>query len=386
MPAPVDLIYLAPGLGTGGTERHLAWLLPALQKRGLRLEVWNTGEEGDAEKRLRQSGVTVRRRRAPVSLRQVGRLAALTAGLARLRPRLVHSYLYAHHWLDAVACRLAGTTYVGSRRNLAHWRQGPVLARERWRDRVSAVIIANSAAAAAVAVTEGTDPGRLRVIPNGVPLPSWAEHAWTDHEDWMARRRDARDALGLPDDARVVGAVMSLKPIKDPVTLVKGFAGRAGLRPGDRLVFIGEGPLAPELRSLAGSLGVAEQLVLAGRRAEPLELLAALDLFCLPSHSEGCSNAILEAMAAALPVVTTDAGGGNHEAVVAGETGRLVPAGDSTLLAAALDDLLANPDAARRLGQAGRRRARERFSLDTMVQQHVDLYAEVMAGSRSRVA
>ena len=71
---------------------------------------------------------------------------------------------------------------------------------------------------------------------------------------------------------------------------------------------------------------------------------------------------------------------------MAGETGRLVPAGDSTLLAAALDDLLANPDAARRLGQAGRRRARERFSLDTMVQQHVDLYAEVMAGSRSRVA
>ena len=69
MPAPVDLIYLAPGLGTGGTERHLAWLLPALQKRGLRLEVWNTGEEGEAEKRLRQSGVTVRRRRAPVSLR-----------------------------------------------------------------------------------------------------------------------------------------------------------------------------------------------------------------------------------------------------------------------------------------------------------------------------
>jgi hypothetical protein len=139
MPAPVDLIYLAPGLGTGGTERHLAWLLPALQKRGLRLEVWNTGEEGDAAQRLRQSGVTVLNRRAPVSPRQVGRLAALTAALARRRPRLVHSYLYAHHWLDALACRLAGTTYVGSRRNLAHWRQGPVLARERWRDRVSAL-------------------------------------------------------------------------------------------------------------------------------------------------------------------------------------------------------------------------------------------------------
>jgi len=166
---------------------------------------------------------------------------------------------------------------------------------------------------------------------------------------------------------------------------VKGFAGRAGLRPGDRLVLMGEGPLAHDLRSLAGSLGVGEQLVLAGRRAEPLELLAALDLFCLPSHSEGCSNAILEAMAAALPVVATMAGG-NHEAVVPGETGRLVPAGDATLLAAVLDELLANPEAAHRLGRAGRVRAQEIFNLDTMVQQHVDLYAQVMAGSRSRVA
>lgn len=385
MPAPVDLVYLAPGLGTGGTESHLARLLPALQKRGLRLEVWNAGEEGDAAHRLRESGVTVLRRKIPVSPRQIGRLAALTAGLARLRPRLVHSYLYAHHWLDALACRLTGTTYVGSRRNLAHWRQGPVRARERWRDRVSAVIIANSAAAAAVAVTEGVDPGCLRVIPNGVPLPSWAEHAWTGHEGWLARRRDARDALGLPDDARVVGAVMSLKPIKDPVTLVKGFAARAGLRPEDRLVFMGEGPLAQDLKSLAGRLGVGDQLVLAGRRAEPLELLAALDLFCLPSHSEGCSNALLEAMAAALPVVATR-GGGNDEAVVPGETGRLVPAGDALLLAAELDDLLEDPDAAHRLGQAGRRRARDRFSLDAMVRQHVDLYAEVMAGSLTRVA
>jgi glycosyltransferase involved in cell wall biosynthesis len=248
------------------------------------------------------------------------------------------------------------------------------------------VIIANSAAAAAVALAEGADPGRLRVIPNGVPLPSWAEHAWTDHEDWMARRRDARDALGLPGDARVVGSVMSLKPIKDPATLVKGFAGRAGLRPEDRLVLVGEGPLAPDLQSLAGSLGVAEQLVLAGRRTEPQELLAALDVFCLPSHSEGCSNALLEAMAAALPVVATIAAGGSDEAVVAGETGHLVPAGDATLLAEVMDDLLSNPDAAHHLGRSGRRRAQELFSLDAMVQQHFDLYAELMAGSLTRVA
>ena len=226
MPDPVDLIFLAPGLGTGGTERHLAWLLPSLQRRGMRLEVWNAGAGGAAEDRLRQAGVTVQQRPSPVSVRQVGRLAAMTAALARRRPRCVHSYLYGHHWLDALACRLAGIDYIGSRRNLAHWRRGPVLARERWRDRASALIVANSAAAAQVAVTEGADRRRVRVVPNGVPIPSWAAAAWSDDQAWMARRRDARDALGLADDARVVGAVMSLKPIKDPALLLTAFAGR----------------------------------------------------------------------------------------------------------------------------------------------------------------
>ena len=64
----VDLIFLASGLGTGGTERHLAWLLPALQREGIRLEIWNAGPGGAAEDRLWQAGVTVRRRPSPVAL------------------------------------------------------------------------------------------------------------------------------------------------------------------------------------------------------------------------------------------------------------------------------------------------------------------------------
>ena len=381
----VDLIFLAPGLGTGGTERHLAWLLPALQREGIRLEVWNAGPGGAAEDRLRQAGVVVRQRPSPVSVRQLGLLTSLTTALARRRPRVVHSYLYGHHWLDALACRVAGVVYLGSRRNLAHWREGPVLARERWRDRASSLIVANSAAAADVAVAEGADRRRVQVIPNGVPLPAWASDAWSGHEAWVARRRDAREALGLPDHGRVVGAVMSLKPIKDPALLVSAFARCRERTAGDRLVLIGEGPLEADLRTQAGNLGVAEQVVFAGRRAEPQELLAALDIFCLPSRSEGCSNALLEAMAAALPVVATDCGG-NAEAVDHKVSGILVPPGQAEPLITALDDLLQDPPAGEAMGLAGRRRAESLFSLEAMVKAHRDLYAGFLPAGRLHVA
>ncbi len=381
----VDLIFMAPGLGTGGTERHLAWLLPSLQRQGMSLEVWNAGPGGAAEDRLKQAGVMVRRRPSPVSVRQLGVLASLTTALARRRPRLVHSYLYGHHWLDAVACRVAGVTYIGSRRNLAHWRQGPVLARERWRDRASSLIVANSSAAAQVAVEEGADGRRVQVIPNGVPLPVWAGHAWSSDEAWVARRRDARDALGLHDHGRVIGAVMSLKPIKDPSLLLSAFAGCRQRTAADRLVLVGEGPMEADLRIQAGNLGMADQVVFAGRRAEPQELLAAFDLFCLPSRSEGCSNALLEAMAAALPVVATDCGG-NAEAVDPGVSGLLVPSGQVGPLTESLDELLLDPVRAQAMGQAGRRRAAAMFSLDAMVKAHLDLYAGLLPAGRLHVA
>jgi glycosyltransferase involved in cell wall biosynthesis len=210
-----------------------------------------------------------------------------------------------------------------------------VLARERWRDRLSAAIVANSHAAAAVAEREGADPARVVVIPNGVPLPVWPERPAERQE----RRQQARTFLGLAGAGRVVGSVASLKEIKDPETLLRAFARRPGPLAGDRLVLVGEGPLAGHLRRVAVDLGVGDGLVLAGGHPEPVGLLPAFDVFALASRAEGCSNALAEAMAAGLPVIAS-AVGGNQEAVADGDSGLLVAAGDPAALAAALGRLL----------------------------------------------
>jgi glycosyltransferase involved in cell wall biosynthesis len=126
-------------------------------------------------------------------------------------------------------------------------------------------------------------------------------------------------------------------------------------------------------RALAGDLGILPRIRFAGLRTDVPDFLRAADLFVHPSHQEGFSNAILEAMAAGLPVVACDVGG-NPEAVVDGETGRLVPPRNPERLAAAMAELLGDEGKRRTMGEAGKRRAEERFSLGRMVAEVEAMY------------
>jgi len=126
-------------------------------------------------------------------------------------------------------------------------------------------------------------------------------------------------------------------------------------------------------------------LTLLGRRSDMPEVYAAMDVFVLSSHDEGMSNAILEAMALEKPVVATDVGG-TGEVVLHGQTGLLVPAKDPPALAAAIADILDQPERARAMGVLGRRVVEERFSAQSMVRQMEQLYLDLMARRGANVA
>jgi glycosyltransferase involved in cell wall biosynthesis len=150
------------------------------------------------------------------------------------------------------------------------------------------------------------------------------------------------------------------------------------------VVMVGRGPEWERIRSLAASSALAGRIRFAGKTTAIRDHLATMDLACLTSKSnEGLSNAILEKMAMGLPVIAT-AVGGNPELVRDGETGCLVRAGDAGSLAEAMTGLYRNRELCRRLGQNGRRRIEDRFTLERMVRQHEQLY-ERLAG-RSSVA
>ena len=145
-----------------------------------------------------------------------------------------------------------------------------------------------------------------------------------------------------------------------------------------RLVLVGDGPLFDELAGQARSLGIEQQLWMAGDREEVPALLAMMQVFVLPSLAEGISNTILEAMASALPVVATSTGG-NPELVTDGDNGYLVPVADADALAARLQQLLEDPDGGRRMGLRGRQRIEREFNWDRTVDRYLSIYDEVLA-------
>ena len=184
-----------------------------------------------------------------------------------------------------------------------------------------------------------------------------------------------------PPGTWVIGAVGRLEKVKDHPNLVQAFIRLAETLPDARrrlrLVIVGEGSTRATLETLLDAAGLRELAWLPGARDDVPELLRAMDLFALPSQAEGISNTILEAMACGLPVVAT-AVGGNAELVVDGATGRLVPANDPQALAAALGELIDDPERMSAYGAAGRRRVEERFSMDAMTAAYLKVYDAVL--------
>jgi glycosyltransferase involved in cell wall biosynthesis len=157
---------------------------------------------------------------------------------------------------------------------------------------------------------------------------------------------------------------------KDYVTLVQGMASVAS---DFRATLVGEGPDRPAVANEVRRLGLEASVALVGARNDVPQLLAGADVFVLSSRSEGLPMSVLEAMAAGLPVVATDVGGVS-ELVLEGETGLLVPRGDTTALAQALERLLRDADLRRRMGATARARVEREFDLTSFQEAHVELY------------
>jgi glycosyltransferase involved in cell wall biosynthesis len=213
----------------------------------------------------------------------------------------------------------------------------------------------------------GLDPGKIRVVPNGVDI------ARIDAaRPGEAVRRDLR----LPAEAPVIGLVGRLDHWgKGHQELFTALAQIHARHPVHALI-VGGGRREAEVRQLAASLGLADQVHFLGQRQDVPDLLNAMDIFVLPSYSEGVSLALLEAMAAGKAVIAT-AVGGTPEVVTYGVTGLLIPPRDVDALAGALARLLSDPAWARQLGAKAQAHVREHFSLERLGREINEIYEEL---------
>jgi len=295
----------------------------------------------------------------PVNRRRLGPLLALRKLIRELAPDVVVSHSSTDSWLVAVATRLLRPQPAVVR--LRHI-SGPVASGplNRWLyGRVPARVVTTSESIRRALIEKlSLDPARIVTIPTG-----------TDLDHFRPGDRDmARSALRLPEDAKLIGIVATLRSWKGHRFLIEAMADR---RLADAiLIIIGDGPQESNLRAQIAALGLEKRVMLAGRQDDVPPWLRALDVFVLPSTgSEGVPQALMQAMACAVPVVTT-ATGGIPELVQDGENGVVVPPENPGALADAISRLLKDSVLSKQIAMRGRQeieRSHTRaFMLDAM--------------------
>lgn len=350
--------------GPGGAEWMLLHLAEELRRRGRDvLPVGPDDRKGWLGERFRERGFdtgTFRIRR-PLDLRCLVHLVRL---LRRRGVDVVHSHEFALGVYGAAAAALAGLPHVltmhGGRYYAERWRRRAAL---RWAVRRSrAAVAVSDPTREELARTLGLSRDRFRVVPNGIPAP-------------RGRGRRVRGELDLGPDEPLILSVGSLYRIKGHAVLVDALTRLHRREPGLawRLAVAGDGEEEDALRTRVREGGIGERVHFLGYRADVDDLLAAARIFALPSLTEGFPLALLEAMHAGKAIVASGVGG-VPQAVTAGREALLVPPGDPAALAAALESLLCDPALRRRLSAAARARARERYSVEAMVDGYEELY------------
>ena len=353
--------------GPGGAERMLTLLAGELQGAGYPGVVFVPARrEGWLESELVRAGIPIEY--VPLA-RPFSRQFArdLAAAFRRHDIALAHSHEFTMAFYGAWAARLAGVPHVitmhGSRYYAERWRRRLAM---RW-------AVGASAALAAVSQPLATSlrrdlwlrNGRVSVVPNGIRSGG----------EGPARSATStvREELGLGPADRLVLAVGNLYPVKGHADLVSAIAQLGPRHPSLHLAIAGRGDLADSLNRAARAGGVGDRVHLLGLRGDIADLLAAADIFVLPSRSEGLPLALLEAMFAGRPIVATRVGD-VPVALANGAAGLLAEPGRPDELAAAIERLLADADLARELGKQARIRAQAEFDASTMAARYESLY------------
>lgn len=366
----IRILHVTFSMDFGGTEQVIAQLVRGLPQTEFdSLVACIDGNIGPMADGMREQGIQV------IGL---GRKPGLDRSLVRRLRDLVrrehidvlHGHQYTpwfYAWLAGLGTGAKvvftehGRFYPDHYRWKAFW-LNPVMALTS-----EAVVAISEATRLALARYEFIPKARVLRIYNGIE-PLTRE---------PGRRQQIRQALGIPDTAFVLGTVARLDPVKNQRMLLDAAARMMQQDSEVRVLLVGDGPERAQLERLVDELGIRERVLFTGFQAQPGDYMQAMDVFLLTSWTEGTSMTLLEAMSLELPCVATVVGG-NPEIVEDGVTGRLVPCDDAETLYRRLCELRDSPEVCRHMGQKGRARFLERFTVDRMVAGYAGLYRSIL--------
>lgn len=359
--------YLITDLEIGGVPLHLLRLCGAMRDRGWSVSVTSLAGVGPVGKSLAESGVAVHscEGRSGWDVRVLGRVCD------RLRaepPGVVHSLLFHAN----LAARFAARRGVISPSQLICEIQTVEVERrwhlvvDDWTHRWCRWTVGNSPSVVEHLYRQAGIPReRLRLVAGGIDPQRVRSAAVASAGD-----------VGVAQDTAIVLWVGRLDPVKGLSHLIRAFAQVRERFTNAKLVLVGDGPLRDQLRAEIDQAGLADDVSLLGARRDVPSLLRLARMFAFPSRTEGLPNALLEAMAGGLPIVTTDVPG-CHDLVTHEATGLLVPYGDTQALAEAIIRLLVDPSLADRLGAGASRAVDERWNISRTFDEYEALYREI---------
>jgi glycosyltransferase involved in cell wall biosynthesis len=362
------ILFIIPTLDRGGAEKQLTLLACGLKTRGWDVHVVCLKHGGPWREPLDAAKVPVtvlgwRWKHDPPAYFRLRRF------ITELKPDIVQTWRCAGNTFGRAAAISAGVEHIvateqhleGSKR----WPQGLI---DRYLARRTKRIVTSSTGVISYYTDRGAPPEKLVKLPMGV--------APFQPGEWL-ERADLLSELGLPPNARLVGAVGRLVPQKRYKDMVWAMDLLRCLHDDLHLVIVGDGPQRWRLERYGRQVSVVGAVHFFGERSDVPALLPHFSCFWLASSDEGHSNSLLEAMAAGLPVVASDTLA-NRDLIVDGESGFLVKLGDRAGFAGRTNELLTHPELAQKLGSAAKQRAEQHFSVEQMVDAHESLYRSLL--------
>jgi L-malate glycosyltransferase len=354
-----------------GTEKQLLAIIGGLDADRFEITVACI-EDGKALRQLAPRAVPLVLPFTSVfSLRAWAQIRRLRREIDRRQIDIVHTFMIRATILGVIAARGSVCKMVlTSRRNVGHWYTPFYVRVFRFLNRMTTRIVANSESAKRAAMEiEGAAESKIDVLYNGVDLARFSG----------GPDLPALDRLGIEREARIVGIVANYRPVKDLEMFLSAARLIAAHEPRAVFLLVGHGPLRAQLGEAAARLGIAQRVFFSDGRESVAACLPLMEIACLSSRNESFSNAILEYMAAGLPVVATDVGG-NREAIIDGVTGFLTPSGDAEAFAKAVSSLLDDESLRKAMGERAKARCREQFGMESCIRRLEDYYQSLLDG------
>lgn len=360
------ILHFIGSLETGGTENMLLTYLKNTKNEGLEHIVCTVYDRGALRDRFKEAGIRVVSLNLPNKIMLPLAIFKFSDMIELLHPDVVHSYLLQENLIARIVCKFKNKKLICGKRDTDRHK----LFLKVWLDRLTigmaGMNISNSTAGVNELRSYGVPGKKVLYVPNGKKVYQLEK---------IMKKMDAKRKLGFAPEEILLGCVARLYKFKGHEYLIRAMPKVIEENPKAKLLIIGDGEMKVNLVKIRDKLGLSNSILFLGERKDVPEILSAIDIFVFPSLREGMPGALMEAMAAGLPVIATDIDG-NKELIQNGENGILVPVKDSEHLTSAINNLISNPNSMHDFAKNARDTIKNEFGIELMVKKLDKIYLD----------